>query len=91
LDNACRYRKVVPVQVTLGPLAEQRTRIEVFNDGPPISEGNRTRLFQRFFTTERDAGGTGLGLAIVKAVADARHGSVEVESNEQGTRFVVVL
>ena len=68
-----------------------RLRIDVSDHGPGISEANQKRLFQRFFTTERDQGGTGLGLAIIKAIANARGGRVAVQSSPAGTTFTVVL
>lgn len=90
LDNALRHGAGKPVQVVLGAEAA-RLRIEVCNEGPDISAANRERLFDRFFTTERDRGGTGLGLAIVKAVATARGGRAEVSSRQGTTVFRVVL
>ena len=46
----------------------------VWNDGAPISPGNRARIFEPFFTTRREAGGTGMGLAIVRSLLKA-HGA----------------
>jgi signal transduction histidine kinase len=91
LDNALRYRASKPVLLSLDVDQTERLVIEVENDGPPISAANQERLFQRFFTTERDRGGTGLGLAMVKAIAEASGGSVDVQSNSQRTRFQVLL
>lgn len=90
VDNALRHGEGKPVEVRLGSEAG-RLRIDVRDRGPGVSEANRQRLFQRFFTTERDRGGTGLGLAIVKAVAEARGGRVGVESSSSGSVFSVVL
>jgi signal transduction histidine kinase len=90
IDNALRHGGGQPVEVTLGQNAGRLT-IAVRDRGAGISEAHRKRLFQRFFTTERDRGGTGLGLAIVKAIADARGGRVEVESGAGGSTFRVVL
>ncbi len=90
VDNALRHGAGQPVDVTLSERAG-RLQIAVRDRGPGIGDAHRARLFQRFFTTERDRGGTGLGLAIVKATADARGGSVEVESGPEGSTFTVVL
>jgi signal transduction histidine kinase len=68
-----------------------RLRIDVRDRGPGVSEPNRKRLFERFFTTQRDQGGTGLGLAIVRAIAEARGGRVAAHFDETGTTFTVVL
>jgi signal transduction histidine kinase len=90
VDNAVRHGAGKPVTVRLAAEGA-RLRLEVSDQGPGVSEANRERLFQRFFTTERDRGGTGLGLAIVKAIAEARGGRVAVESGTSGTTFTVVL
>lgn len=90
IDNALRHGADQPVTVRLGREAD-RLRIDVIDRGPGVSEANRARLFQRFFTTERDRGGTGLGLAIVKAIAEARGGRVAVASGATGSTFTVVL
>lgn len=84
IDNALRYRRVAPVRVHVAAEAEW-LHLTVSDDGPGISESNQTRLFVRFFTTERDRGGTGLGLAIVKAIAEGHHGRAEVQSGPEGT------
>jgi len=90
LDNALRHAEGKPVTVGArrrGP----RTEISVRDQGPGISPANRERIFERFFTTARDAGGTGLGLSIVRAVAETRGGSVEFDSGPDGTEFRLVL
>jgi signal transduction histidine kinase len=90
IDNALRYRRTEPVRVKL-TLREGRLHVEVKDDGPGISPANLPRVFERFFTTERDHGGTGLGLAIVRAIAEARGGSARCASSGKGTSFHVVL
>ena len=90
IDNALRYRRNEPVEVSLAA-RDGRLIIEVADDGPGISPANLPKVFDRFFTTERDRGGTGLGLAIVHAIAEARGGSASCESSPDGTRFRVVL
>lgn len=61
----------------------------VTDDGPGISEGNRDRVFDPFFTTRRDSGGTGMGLAIVQTLLLAHGAEIGVEPAEQGTRFLI--
>jgi signal transduction histidine kinase len=90
VDNARRHGAGSEVLVRLSRSGEQ-LRIAVTDHGPGVSEGNRARVFDRFFTTERDHGGTGLGLAIVKAVADARGGETTLETHPGETTFVVAL
>lgn len=54
------------------------TAVEVADDGPGIAPGDRSRVFDPFFTTRREAGGTGMGLAIVRALAEGEGGTVEL-------------
>jgi two-component system, OmpR family, sensor histidine kinase ChvG len=90
VDNALRHGLGQPVIVRLAS-AGPRLALSVHDRGKGVSEANRKRLFERFFTTERDHGGTGLGLAIVKAIAEARGGEVRAEFGPEGTVFRVTL
>ena len=71
-------------------------RIDVADRGPGISEGDRARIFERFYRVDRgrsrDQGGTGLGLAIVKHLVQASGGEVWVESTPgEGSTFSFTL
>jgi signal transduction histidine kinase len=68
-----------------------RLAVVVEDQGSGISPANQKKVWDRFFTTERDRGGTGLGLSIVQAIVQARRGSVDFESSPLGTRFRLVL
>lgn len=91
LDNAVRHGGEAPVVLTARAAGEGRVQLCVQDRGPGISEGNRARIFERFFTTERARGGTGLGLPIVRAIAQARGGSVRFETGPSGTSFFLEL
>ncbi len=47
-------------------------RLVISDNGPGISDGNRDRVFDPFFTTRRAAGGTGMGLPIVQRMLRAQ-------------------
>ncbi|MBW2230114.1 MAG: HAMP domain-containing histidine kinase [Deltaproteobacteria bacterium] len=68
-----------------------RLHIRVRDHGAGINATNRDRIFDRFFTTERDHGGTGLGLPIARAVAERRGGWLDLESSPGGTCFELVV
>jgi signal transduction histidine kinase len=94
VDNAIRHGagQVVEVEAETemrGDVA--RVIIHVRDRGPGISPSNQNRIFDRFFTTERDAGGTGLGLSIARAVAETRGGHLDFETGPDGTCFELVL
>ncbi len=68
-----------------------RCRVVVFNSGSFISESDRTRIFDRFYKTDKSRGidksGVGLGLHIVKSIL-ALHGvEITADSNDEGTFF----
>jgi signal transduction histidine kinase len=55
----------------------------VHDGGPGIAPADRAHLFERFFTADRrspEHTGTGLGLPISLAIAEAHHGTIEVET-----------
>jgi PAS domain S-box-containing protein len=63
--------------------------ITVADTGPGIPKEMLERIFQPFFTTNRN--GTGLGLAITKRIISAHKGSIYVTSVPGGTVFHVEL
>jgi two-component system, NtrC family, sensor kinase len=68
-------------------------RLRFSDNGQGMTEENRARVFEPFFTTRRGHGGSGLGLHIVhNLVVGALKGSITVESAvDQGTRFVLLF
>jgi nitrogen fixation/metabolism regulation signal transduction histidine kinase len=65
-------------------------RLTVSDDGPGLSEEQRTQLFVPGFTTK--AQGSGLGLTIVERIVSDHGGSIEVESAKgRGTTFTLRL
>jgi signal transduction histidine kinase len=63
--------------------------LEVADNGPGISPENQSKIFDPFFTTK--VGGTGLGLAISKKIAEESGGRLELESDQRGSKFRLVL
>ncbi|MFY1662955.1 ATP-binding protein [Pseudomonas sp. Pseu.R1] len=63
--------------------------LSVEDQGPGISESDRERLFERFYSKGNDHG-VGLGLAIVKTVAVRLSGAVRLE-NRVPTGLVAIL
>ncbi|MCP4037676.1 MAG: ATP-binding protein, partial [bacterium] len=64
----------------------------ITDDGGGIPEGDRSRVFDPFYTTRLDAGGSGLGLSVVHGVVQNHRGTLSIESPEAGgTRFRVSL
>jgi two-component system nitrogen regulation sensor histidine kinase NtrY len=64
--------------------------VEVRDNGPGLSDEDRTRLFEPYFS--RKKGGTGLGLTIARSIVSDHHGYLRVRPNHpRGTIFVVEL
>ena len=63
--------------------------LDIRDNGPGISQGNRDKVFRPFFTTARETGGSGLGLSIVQALLHAHGGSITLEPSETGACFRV--
>lgn len=90
LSNAVRHAtSVVRVCVRENGAAE----IAVTNDGDPVAEEAKERVFERFFRGDGQSEGSGLGLAIVQWIATAHGGTVAVRDCERagGAEFVVRL
>ena len=84
-DNAIRHNaKSVRLEAVDGGTTVKMT---VSNDGDSISEPNREKIFDAFFTTRRDTGGTGMGLAIVQAVMVSHGGSIRLLPSDNGVTF----
>jgi len=84
-DNAIRHNAK---SVRLEAVADETSvKMTVSNDGDPISEPNREKIFDAFFTTRRDTGGTGMGLSIVQAVMTSHGGSIRLLPTNEGVTF----
>lgn len=95
IDNAVKYGdREGPITLALSA-DEAQVRLAVHNQGEPIPEEERARIFSAFVRREHAGTGPrgwGLGLSLVAAVARAHGGEVELASEPgQGTRFTLVL
>lgn len=86
IDNAIRNART-SVRLTLTTTASEAV-LWVDNDGPPVPEVDRDRIFERFVRLDeartRDHGGSGLGLAITRATMRAHHGDAAVVDGPAG-------
>lgn len=76
--------------------SRQMVRMEVQDEGPGLSEKDKTKLFGKFARlSAQPTGGehsTGLGLSIVKRFVEAMNGEIWCESEEgNGATFVLLL
>ena len=65
-------------------------RLEVTDNGEGISDEDKTRLFEPYFSTKK--AGMGLGLAIVSAIVADHNGMIRVHDNHpRGAKFIIEL
>lgn len=96
LDNALRHSPrggTVELRATKNRAG---VTIEVSDEGPGISEEDKSMVFERFYRADSARsskdGGAGLGLAIARWIVDLHGGDIRVEDRKpHGCRMVVVL
>lgn len=98
ISNAIKFsRENSVVTITLSSVGEPpHMRISVHNNGTPIADAFKDRIFQKFERSEEGTsqlqGGTGLGLAIAKSLINHMNGEIWFESSaDTGTTFHVDL
>lgn len=65
-------------------------RIEIADNGKGISDKEKTRLFEPYFSTKKT--GMGLGLAIVNSIISDHNGVIRVQDNKpKGAKFIIEL
>lgn len=76
-------------EASLNPL-KPFVKIEVRDTGPGVTDDNKEKIFEPFFSSR--VKGMGLGLSIVKGILEA-HGGTVVETGQegQGANFVMLL
>jgi len=70
--------------------AKKAVNVTVADSGIGISDEDKPRLFEPYFSTKEQ--GTGLGLSIVNSIISDHNGKISVFDNEpQGTKFIIEL
>ncbi|MGP0031680.1 MAG: sensor histidine kinase [Acidimicrobiales bacterium] len=99
IENALTFARTA-VRVTLTPadvMGLSACTVSVEDDGPGIAPADLTRVFERFYHTDRGPNrkvGSGLGLAIVAELAAAMGATIRAESPlaaNGGSRFVLTM
>ncbi len=92
IDNAIGAIKGtgnITIDVAHDPILK-KVRMEIADDGPGISNEDKTRLFQPNFSTKK--AGMGLGLTIVNTIIADHNGMINVQDNTpRGAKFVIEL
>ena len=92
VDNAIAAIKTdgrITITLTHDPILN-KVELEVSDTGPGISDDEKTRLFEPYFSTKKS--GMGLGLTIVSTIIADHNGMIRVHDNPpHGARFIIEL
>jgi two-component system OmpR family sensor kinase len=93
IENAVKYGAQTPVTVTVRA-AGASIVVRVRDSGPGIGEGDRARIFERFYrgADRGEITGSGLGLAIAEKAATRLGGAISLEDGRAGrTTFALTV
>jgi signal transduction histidine kinase len=93
LENAATHTPLSSrITVSLSRTGDS-VELDVADNGHGVPEGERKRIFQRFYRLEssRTAPGNGLGLSIVAAVAELHAARLDAGDNHPGLRIAMVF
>lgn len=94
LDNAIKYgAEGAPITLSVQK-ADRHAKLQVSNQGEPISPEQLSHLFERFYRADASRGeksGFGLGLSIAATIAAEHKGTLKAESDSRSTRFILTL
>jgi two-component system nitrogen regulation sensor histidine kinase NtrY len=90
VDNAIASIKndgSILISLTHDPILKI-VRLEVSDNGSGISDEDKTRLFEPYFSTKK--AGMGLGLTIVSTIVSDHNGMIRVQDNRpRGAKFII--
>jgi len=90
--HAVRAQNLRQPRVGLSAYADHGSAaLSVRDNGPGVPPELRGRLFEPSFTTKSEGGGSGLGLALTRLVVTRHGGTIEVESDTDGTAVTMRL
>jgi signal transduction histidine kinase len=94
LENAVFYNDTTDKTLRIEVKGDPGLALVVVEDnGPGIVEGERGRIFDRFFrgTASKKVPGSGLGLYLARRLAEAHGGTIQYVPIAKGSRFEVIL
>lgn len=96
LDNAVKFTPDGGTIEFLGKHENDATTLTVRNSGQGISDGEISRIFERFYKVDQsrsfDVKGVGLGLYIVKTIVNMHEGKITADSKEgEYTEFTFTI
>jgi signal transduction histidine kinase len=95
LSNAIKYGKESGKIILNSDKVDDYVEIEFYNDGKPIPEADRDKLFKKFsrliYEDMPKVKGSGIGLYITKEIISRHKGKIWLEAKEKGNSFKFTL
>lgn len=96
VDNAIKYTNPGTNIDIIASKSNGKIVIEIKDNGKGVSDRDKEKLFDMFFTADKNVGdsrrGLGLGLSLCKSIIDAHDGEIQVKDNTpHGTIFSFTL
>jgi signal transduction histidine kinase len=91
IDNALKYAPVNGAIDVVAIRVDGRAEISVTDNGPGISDAEKTKVVERFYRGDASRGtpGVGLGLSLVQAVAKLHGSTLELSDGNPGLRVAL--
>ncbi len=95
LDNAIKHTKEKGKIIVDVSKEKNSIKIEIKNQGDPIPEEEREKIFERFYRVDkarnRNEKRYGLGLSIAKGIVEKYNGTIEANSKDGFTSFIIKI
>ena len=94
IDNALKYAPVNgAIEVAVLERSDGTAQISVSDNGPGISDSEKSKVVERFYRGDASRGtpGVGLGLSLVQAVAKLHGSALELSDQTPGLRVALTL
>ncbi len=77
------------IKILIDNNEQKQVQITVVDNGTKIPEEIQDKIFIPFFTTKEN--GSGIGLSLSRQIIQLHHGYIHLESDENQTKFIIVL
>ena len=93
IGNAIKYCPEKSKIEVISQINGNQFSVKVSDTGTGIPKAEQKKVFQRFFRGKDTSqlNGTGIGLSLVKELVELAQGTIELQSNSEGTTFLVAL
>lgn len=89
-QNSLHAKANFPLKIEIcTKIVNSKVQITFSDNGKGIPASIQANIFEPFFTTNDE--GTGLGLSVSRKIIETYGGSMQVESDENGTSFIILL